>query len=426
MAEDVQFVREPAREVPVRWIADVVVCGGGPAGTAAAIAAARQGADTILLERYGCLGGLATGGLVLVLPSFQDRGRQIVGGIGLEMRDRMVESGEAAFRGGGDRSAFDPEALKWLSVRMCREAGVRILHHVWVAGAIVEEGCVRGAIVESKAGRLAVRGKVVVDATGDGDVFASAGAEFETSRQYIGLPCRLAHVDYERWEEARRQDGEAVARAIQAAIEAGGWEGFFAMSRMPTPDGLLWANTGFQELDGLDPEDLSYVETQGREAIRLTVEALRRTVPGFERVWLLDTASQVGVRRTRRLKGEYALTEEDVSQEDRRFEDAIGRGNDYRREGRAYDVPYRCLLPKAVDGLLTAGRCLSSTHEALEPLREIQVCWVTGQAAGTAAALAAQSGCAPREVEVAALQGKLREAGVAFADAEAVDPPGRP
>jgi ribulose 1,5-bisphosphate synthetase/thiazole synthase len=416
MTDRASVIAEPAREIPVRWEADVVVCGGGPAGTAAAIAAARHGAKTLLLERYGCLGGLATGGLVVVLPHFQCHGRHVIGGIGREMRDALIDTGEAAFRGGSDRSAFDPEAMKWLSVRLCHEAGLKILHHVWVAGAVVEDGKVHAVIVESKAGRLAVRGKLFVDATGDGDVFAATGADFETSNQYIGLPFRLTNVDVAKWEQTREENPGVVADAMRAAMEAGGWEGYFGVNPLPTPDGFMWGNNMLCEVDALDPESLTHVETEGREAIRRSLHVLREKLPGFEKAWLVDTASQVGVRRSRRLIGEYVMTEEDVSQEDSRFEDAIGRGNDFRNERLAYDIPYRSLLPRDVNGLLVAGRCISCTHEALEPIREIHVCWVIGEAAGTAAAMAVQAGCEPRDVPVPELQGRLREAGVAFAE----------
>jgi len=416
MAEPRTFIVEPEREIPVRWSAEVVVCGGGPAGVAAAVAAARNGARTLLLERYGCLGGLATGGLVIVLPSFQDRGRRIIGGIGRETRDRMMAAGEAAFfEAGSDGSAFDPEALKWHSIDLCRQAGVKILHHVWIAGAVVEQNRVRAVIVESKQGRLAATGEVFIDTTGDGDVFAQAGAPFETSHQSIGLPFRLANVDLARWHEAQRREPEAVTQAMEAVKRAAGWESYFGVSAMPTPEGFVWGNNYFRELSGLDPEDLTTVEIEARDAIRKAVAALRQLVPGFERAWLVDTASQLGVRRSRRLVGEYVLTEEDTSQEDRRFEDAIGRGNDFRREGVAYDIPYRSLVPQNIEGLLTAGRCLSCTHEALEPIREIHVCWVSGEAAGTAAALALRRGCAVRNLPVAELQVELRGAGVAFA-----------
>ena len=409
------FLTEPSRDIPVRWEADVVVCGGGPAGMAAAIAAARRGASVILLERYGCLGGLATGGLVVALPSFEDKGRPIIRGIGYETRQRMLDSGEAQFRWANGGVLFDPEALKWLSVRMCQEAGVRILHHVWVANAIVEEGRVQAVIVESKVGRLGVRGKVFVDGTGDGDVFAAAGCAFETSNQYIGLPFRVANVDIDRWEAARKADPDSLSAAMEAARKAGGWESYAGFNTMPWPDGCLWGNNMLTERGGLDPEDLTYVETEGREVIRRYIEALRATVPGFERAWLFDTASQVGVRRTRRLVGEYVMTGADTGQDDFRIEDAIGRGNDFRRSGIAYDVSYRSLLPRDVNGLLVAGRCVSCDHEALEPMREIHVCWVMGQAAGMAAAMSVERAREPRDWSVAELQANLRAAGVAFA-----------
>ena len=415
MTEPPASITEPSRDIPIRWEADVAVCGGGPAGTAAAVAAARRGASVILLERYGCLGGLATGGLVVALPSFEDKGRPIIRGIGYETRQRMIGSGEAELRWANGGVLFDPEALKWLSVRMCKEAGVKILHHVWVANAIVEDARAQAVVVESKAGRLAVRGKVFVDATGDGDVFAAAGCPFEASNQYIGLPFRLVNVDVAKWERARESDPDGLSAAMEAARKAGGWESYAGFNVMPWPDGCLWGNNMLTERNGLDPEDLTYVETEGREAIRRHIEALRQTVPGFERAWLFDTASQVGVRRTRRLTGEYVMTGEDVGQEDFRIEDAIGRGNDFRQSGIAYDIPYRSLLPTDVNGLLVAGRCLSCTHEALEPLREIHICWVMGEAAGMAAAMAVEQAREPRDLAVPELQANLRAVGVAFA-----------
>lgn len=416
MSEVLAFVTEPAREVPVRWEADVVVCGGGPAGTAAAIAAARSGAKVILLERYGSLGGLATGGLVVALPPFEDNGRPVVRGLAYEIRQRLLDSGEAAFRGPDASSVFDPEALKWLSVHMCREAGVTIIHHVWVANAVVEDGGVRAVCVESKAGRLAVRGKAFVDATGDGDLFAAAGCAFEVSKQWLGLPFRVANIDLEKWEAARLADPSGVSALMEASRKNAGWGPYVGFTTLPWPDGCLWCNNMLAELDGLDPVHLTYVETEGREAIRRYLHELRQNVPGFERAWLVDTAAQVGVRRTRRLVGEYVITAQDVSQYDFRIPDAVGRGNDFRKSGIAYDIPYRALLPLRLGSLLVAGRCLSCTHEALEPLREIHVCWVMGQAAGTAAAMSVQRGCEPRELPVAELQARLRAANVAFAE----------
>ncbi len=414
---DVRTISRPAREVPVAIETEVLVCGGGPAGTAAAVAAARQGARVTLIERYNHLGGLATGGLVLVLPHFVDHERQVIGGIGLETRTSLLECRGAAMRGrDGDSSCFDPESLKWLSVKQCRDAGVEMLHHCWLSDAVLRQGRVAGVVFESKSGPAAALAQVVVDATGDGDVFAWAGAEFEHSNQGIGLPFRLAGIDVPRWQAdraARPQWHNEFWQRLRAAI---GWPNTFYIEHLPNrPDGA-WGNNMHSVADGLDFRALSHIETDGRLKIHEAVEILRAELPGFDQVWLVDTVSQIGVRRTRRLKGTFRLTEAEVSQFDYRHEQAIGRGNDFRRQGPVYDIPYGCLLPETLDGLLTCGRCVSSDDAALEPLREIHVCWVTGEAAGVAAALAVRHACPPREVPIGALQQALRGAGVAFGE----------
>ena len=415
---DGQSITEPARTTPVFLRTDVLVCGGGPAGTAAALAAARQGVSVTLLERYGCLGGLATGGLVIVLPCFIEDGVQVIGGIGLELRDRLITNGEGAYRRPhrSDGSAFDPEAMKRLSVELCRDEGVDLLHHTWVAGALREGSRVTGVVFESKAGRMAALADVVIDATGDGDVFAAAGAAFEASTQQIGLPFRLIHVDTDAWQSFRERQPKRHAEIIKRAHRDAGFTGPFQISPLPMAPGVAWGNNGFLEGDALDIRTLSRVEGEARIGVAHVARVLRAEVPGFEDAILIDTASQLGVRRSRRLVGEYVLTGDDVSGPDKRFPDAVGRGNDFRRGGVVYEIPYRSLLPRGLDGLLVAGRCLSCTHEALEPLREIHVCWVMGQAAGAAAALAVRGGISPRGVAVPELQQVLRTAGVPFGD----------
>lgn len=412
-----QRVTRPAREVPVAVETDVLVCGGGPGGTAAAVAAARLGARVTLIERYNHLGGLATGGLVLVLPHFVDHERRVIGGIGLETRTSLLECGGAAMRRrDGDSSAFDPEALKWLSVKQCLDAGVEVLHHCWLSDAVAQGGRVAGVIFESKSGPAAALGKVVVDATGDGDVFAWAGADFEQSQQGIGLPFRLAGIDVPRWQADRAERHQWHVdfwKRLRAAID---WPNTFYIEHLPTQPDLAWGNNVHSVGDGLDFRVLSHIETDGRLKIHQAVEILRAEMPGFAQVRLVDTVSQIGVRRTRRLKGTFRLTEAEVSQHDYRHEEAIGRGNDFRRQGPVYDIPYGCLVPETLDGLLTCGRCVSTDDEALEAMREIHVCWVTGEAAGVAAALAVRGSCQPREVPIGALQQALRKANVAFAE----------
>lgn len=410
-------ISRPARELPVAVETDVLVCGGGPAGTAAAVAAARQGARVTLIERYNHLGGLATGGLVLVLPHFFDHGRPVIGGIGLETRTDLLACRGAVMREReDDSSSFDPEALKWLSIKQCREAGVEVLHHCWLSDVVVEQGRVAGAVFESKLGSAAALGKIVVDATGDGDLFAWAGADFEHSNQAVGLPFRLAGIDMARWQgdiAARPSWHSEFWSRLQETID---WRPCFYIAPHPVQPDVAWGNNHHSVVDGLDFRALSQVEIDARLKIHEAVEILRQEMPGFAGVWLVDTACQLGVRRSRRLRGTFRLTADEISQFDWQHEDSIGRGNDFRRIGPVYDIPYGCLVPESLDGLLTCGRCVSSDDEALEALREIHVCWVTGEAAGVAAAMAVRGGCQPREVPIPELQQALREAKVAFAE----------
>jgi hypothetical protein len=409
-------LRAPARKIPVMLRTQVLVCGGGPAGTAAAISAARLGVSVTLMERYNHLGGLATGGLVIILPPLTDEGRPIVGGIGLHMRDTLMQDGKAAPRGHEDACWFDPEALKALSVRMCVEAGVDLLHHAWLSDTIVQDGSVRGVVFESKAGTQAALADVVVDTTGDGDVFAWAGCDFEKTDQAIGLDFRLGGVDVELWHAARQTNPDVCTAVLAEVRKTCDWGGPFQISALPSSPGLAWGNNGLRVGDALDPRELSAIDVQARLKIPQALEILRQKMPGFADAWLIDTASQTGVRRSRRLCGVDRLTNEQVAQYDFRHPQAVGRGNDYRRQGIAYDIPYGTLVPESIDGLVTAGRCISCDDGALEPIREIQVCWVTGEAAGTAAALAARGNLRPRDLPITDLQATLREASVAFAD----------
>jgi hypothetical protein len=247
-------------------------------------------------------------------------------------------------------------------------------------------------------------------------VFASAGAEFETSTQFIGLPFRLIHVDTDAWLAFREQDPKVHAATLRKAREAAGFAGPFTVGPVPMTPGTAWGNNGYLDGDGLDIRTLTEVETGARVGLPKALEVLRTEMPGFANAVLFDTASQLGVRRSRRLLGEHVIADDDVASPRKSFPDAVGCGNDFRRAGVVYEIPYRALLPRKIGGLLVAGRCLSCTHAALEPLREIHVCWVMGEAAGTAAALAARHGVEPRDVDIAELQALLREANVAFAD----------
>ncbi len=404
-----EMVREPARELPVIADVDVLVCGGGPAGTAAAIASARAGAKTMLLERYGCLGGLATGGLVIVLPPLIRGDDQVIAGIGRETLELLLEADEAAYRNERGSSMFDPEGLKRISDRMCLGAGVFLRLHSWVVGVFGEEGRPEGAIVESKAGRQAVRAQMIVDCTGDGDVAAMAGAGFELDDKMIGLPFRVGNIDMERWSAAR-SDGSAT-EAHKAAHAAAGYDSYFGLSPFPIEPNVAWGNNHMASGNFLDPDVLTRMEVRGRRSAKVVLDVLRERMPGFENAWLIDTASQIGVRCTRRLHGLATMRFEEFVAE-RRFDDSVALGNDFRKPDIVYEIPLGSMIPADVGGLLVAGRCVSGDAEAMEALREIHCCWSMGEAAGAAAAMAAERGCEPKDVPVEELRERLVKAGV--------------
>jgi hypothetical protein len=428
-------ITEPARKIPVAAEAEVLVVGGGAAGVAAAIAAGRNGAETLLLERYGYLGGDATGAMVLVLDDMTDSSQITVGGIAQEMIDRMKDEGGAVDPPEEDlwvanpwawerwrkwafadlyarvpppkpivyTASFDPDSMKMVSLDMVREAGVKLRFHSWIVGSYVEDGMIRGVIIESKAGRHAILAKVVIDTTGDGDVFASAGAKFVHDGYRLTVVHRFGDVNTdaaEEWERANPEEARVVNGEMKR-IYGGSWDNWWLKTVRP---GVVWCNCPhFDGLDGLKVEDLTTVEVEARDRIRRALAYARANVPGFENAYIVDTAPQIGVRQTRLLQGEYVLTKDDILAK-RRFDDCIGRGRDYY-------MPYRSLLPIGVENLLVAGRHYSATPEAQRISREIPPCQVMGEAAGTAAALAAKLNVPPRQVSVLLLQQTLVEQG---------------
>lgn len=441
------------RNVPIIDRAEVLVVGGGPAGIAAAIASARQGARTLLVEQYGFLGGMATAALVgPFMTSYDIEGQEpIIEGIYKEIVDRMVDLGQAidpagvkgfSAYGGYHRyghehvTPFDPEALKFVAQEIALGAGVALRYHTTFLDSLVEEGKIQGVLCASKSGLEAFLSTVVIDTTGDGDVAARAGAPYEKGRpadgrlQPVSLFFRVGNVDDAAVQDYidAYPDDPGFVRLLELAREREGFthtKGHLTLFRTPRP-GEWWCNVSrVHGVDGTDPAQLTRAEIEGRRQVLYLVDFFQRYVPGFDRCYLLDTGTQVGVRETRRIIGEYVLTADDVFAA-RRFSDAIARvsfpidihdvsggGGFFEgpREGPYYTIPYRCLVPLQVENLLVAGRPISATHEAHGSLRVMPPCFATGQAAGTAAALALETDRSPRQIDVALLRSSLLQQG---------------
>jgi glycine/D-amino acid oxidase-like deaminating enzyme len=410
---------EPARRTPVRHEAEVLVVGGGSAGVAAAVAAARNGADVLLVERYGSLGGLATGGLIILLLTLDDgRGRQVVGGLCQELTERMARRGAAWHPpreewGSADPElvrrdarwglcwghgphrvrysvAYDPEEMKFALCGMLQESGARLLLHAWASDPILEDGRLAGVAFQGKSGRFAVRADVVIDATGDGDVFAAAGCAHEKESVLPWLWFTMGGVE-----------------DVTAAVDAG--SGCFRT----VGDGVVLFPWGATEkvsrrIDATSPEDLTRAELECRMRVMAEVERLRREVPGFARAHVCRIADQLGITESRRLAGRRVLRREDM---DRVDGDAVAVTGHWTKYGAIYAIPYGCLLARELPNLLVAGRCISVDHRVHHATKEIPACMATGEAAGTAAALARRAGVDPPDLDVVGLRERLEERG---------------
>jgi hypothetical protein len=436
--------------------ADVLVVGGGPAGMGAALAAADAGADVVLVERYGFLGGNATAALVMPWMSFHTRrpqpprmgdvglfptdhgeGEPVVAGKHVEIIDRLIEAGGAVppTAETGYTVPFDPEVFKQVALELLDGAGVRYLLHAFASGVRVP-GRASEVVFETKSGPVVVSARVTVDCTGDGDIAAAAGAPFEVGRpsdglvQPMTLMFRMVGVDtatfgnYVSEHPDQWRSVHGLWDLVEEATEAGDLD-------LPREDILFFGSahageiavnsTRVSQVFGIDVFDLTRAEAVSHRQMAQVAAFLRDYVPGFADSYVAQSGVQVGVRETRRVLGDYVLTGEDILTA-RKFDDAIARGTypvDIHNPngkgtvlrsvpaGDAYDVPLRCLLAREVDDLLTAGRCISGTHEALSSYRVTPTAMATGQAAGICAALAASSGRPPRQVDVAAVQAEL-------------------
>jgi hypothetical protein len=286
---------------------------------------------------------------------------------------------------------------------MVREARIELRLHSWFSDALVRDGRIAGVVTETKAGRQAIMGRVVIDATGDLDVAASAGAAFVSGAYMVTTVFRLGGVDTEEAERFEFDEPDrfyAIDREAKRII-GGSWDYWWLKTPLP---GIVWCNCPHMTgLDGLKVEDLTAAEFEGRRRIHALVDYVRAHSPGFAGCYVIDVAPQTGIRQTRLLDGEYVVTKDDITGR-ARFPDSIARGRDYY-------TPYHALLPKGVDGLLVAGRHYSATSQAQKISREIPPCMAMGEAAGTAAAMALASRVQVRDVDIAALQRKLRAQG---------------
>lgn len=432
-----KYIEEPKREIPVIMETEVLVLGAGPAGVAAAVTAAREGAETLLVEQTGDVGGIATAGLMSHWTGNTE------GGIYEEILDRSSESAEREGHlfNGGARQIINPERLKTALLEMLEEAGAKLLLYTFVCDVIMEENTIKGVIVENKSGRQAILADIVIDATGDGDAAAKAGVPYFKGRESDGrmqpasIMFKVAGVDVERgvfpggFEETFQIPAGDLQTLGREHLPAPAGHVLLYRSTLP---GVVTCNmTNATGIDGTKAEDLTKATIQCRKQMDQIVAFLREIVPGFENCYLISSASLIGVRETRHFEGEAVITEKDIL-EARVFDDWVvtrasfnfdvhnltGNGLDETGsqktfpQKKGYTIPYGCFVPKKIDGLYLAGRDISGTHMAHSNYRVMPICANMGQAVGVAAALCVKNGVMPRTLGYEPVQKRLMELGV--------------
>ena len=444
---------ERAKEIKVLDEVDVLVAGGGPSGIAAAIAAARAGAKTMLVERYGCFGGVLSQVGVEGFAWYRHGGTIEAGGIAKEFEEEAIKMGGATKEPQSESQAIDAEMFKCVADKMLLEAGVIPLLHCYVSDAIVEDGAIKGLIIDGKSGRQAILAKRIIDCTGDGDVAALANAPF-TKRETLSSVTPLYNcrgVDKKRFEkfifeelkptysdwkgewemETSGKEDEMfspyLVSPFRQAIEDGVLEkedhidygGSY--STVSEEGEVLQLNAIFiSGIDCTDVRDLTRAEMDGRRAAIKSIDVLRKYVPGFEKARLRNFGMTLGTREARQIVGLYKMTKEDVQQE-ARFEDTIGifpefiDGNGILwipTTGRYYQIPLRALIPQEVDHLLVAGRSISGDIDAHASFRNMSCCVVTGQGAGVAAAISVADEVNVKDVDIKKVQQVLEQQNV--------------
>jgi hypothetical protein len=431
--------------------------GGGPGGIGSALAAARSGADTVLVERYGHLGGMATGGLVTIIPNLSNiNGEQQIAGICQELVDRL-DTLEATHYPGKDSwgsddpelvnfyinanlsffyirndlntgrervlytALVDPEILKCELNNMMEEAGVKLFLHAWGTRPIMEGNTIRGVMIESKSGRQAILGRVVIDSTGDGDLLQPAGADCDTRMlpnlriAAFAFPFWIGNVNLKKTEEFRAANPGKFTDLMRELAGKGG-ASFYLKDLVKYHDGVVWFHPFFRSMNQADLEEINRVELEGRKKMHMSYEFYRKHMPGFENSYIAISSPQLGTQGGQRVIGEYVCSEKDMVS-DEVFEDTIAvfANNDNGEISAKHPnvcIPYRSLVPQKIDGLLVACRAFSSECGFNEYFNLIPHCIALGQAAGTAAALAVDAGIQPRKVDYRTLQKNLHRRGV--------------
>ena len=419
---------EERREIPVWEQVDVLVVGSGPAGVSAAICAAREGVSVMLLEQSGNVGGIATEGLMSHWTGNTE------GGFYDEILERSADAAQM-------RKVIDPERLKTILLEMLEEAGVKLLLYTFACAPVMEGNKIKGVIAENKTGRGAVLGKIVVDASGDGDIAARAGVPYYIGRETDGkmqpatIMFKVAGVDVERgvfpggFEEHLAIPAGDIQKLGEEHLPSPAGHVLLYRSTLP---GIVTCNmTNCTDIDGTKAEDLTRATVVCRKQMESIVHFLREYVPGFENCYLISSASLVGIRETRHFKGEAVITREDIL-EARVFDDWVvakahfnfdvhnmtGNGLDETgvqknfQQKKGYTIPYGCFVPLEVDNLYLAGRNISGTHMAHSNYRVMPICANMGQAVGVAAAICVKEGTVPRELSAATVQRRLIESGV--------------
>lgn len=420
-----EYIQENARNVPVLRETEVLVLGSGPAGIGAALASARMGAKTLIIEQSGALGGVSTSGMMSHWTGTVDSR------LYREVLKRACEEEGRPFD--EDAVLINPEILKRLYLKMLREAGADILLYTVFSDILMCDGVIKGVYAEGKEGRFFVRADIVIDCTGDGDVAYRAGVPYILGRsgdhrmQPMTLMFKVGGVDTDK--AVYPYGFECTIDTAKGELQA------LAKKYLPYPAGhvLLYRSTlpgivtcnmtNCIEVDGTRSEDLTKAQVVCTEQIPVIVEFLQNYVPGYEKCYLLSSAASVGVRETRHFEGLYTITEEDIYAA-RQFDDWVVKGAHFNfdihnlhgagldehglqkgyKQAKGYTIPYRCLLPCKTDNLLLAGRCISGTHVAHSNYRVMPICFAMGEGAGTAAALAVARGVMPRDIDAADIQ----------------------